>query len=41
MKIALEEFEVALDLCNNTAPGEDGIRFVAACREKKILAPHF
>jgi hypothetical protein len=39
MKIALEEFEVALNLCNNTAPGEDGI--VAACSEEKILAAHF
>jgi hypothetical protein len=26
MKITTEEFEAALDLCNNIAPGEDGIR---------------
>jgi hypothetical protein len=26
-KITMEEFEAALSLCNNTAPGEDGIRF--------------
>jgi hypothetical protein len=26
-KITMEEFETALNLCNNTASGEDGIRF--------------
>jgi hypothetical protein len=26
-KITIQEFEAALGLCSNTAPGEDGIRF--------------
>jgi hypothetical protein len=35
--ITMQELEAALSLCNNTAPGEDGIKL----RIKTVLAAYF
>jgi hypothetical protein len=45
-QITMEEFEAAFSLCNNAAPGEDGIRFgmlkeLPLKNWGKSLAPHF